>query len=228
MDARLYLEGEVSLITLSNLHGIEGLDFEGEDIKDEEDIKTLFERIDAFAESGELNLATDVRRFKVMPPEGIVYLGLKVEEKEEKEKSLDAFELKNESFDALKSLLSHAEAGDLIYLRREQGRGNWTFSFECGDEMETMRFAYFDCSGTIDQYDLLTESYYDVLCDTILPETLTVGESKAQVENFDIEPQIVYGELYKVVEDPETWDKHLIRLKVPGFYFLDKTRAIDE
>jgi len=227
-ETKVYLEGDLSVITLSNIGELDEFDFNIDDINEEADINEIFEQIDAFSESGELDLATDIKKFKVMAPEDISYLGIKEEDEEEVESSLDAFILKNENFQPVKELLEFAEAGDLIYLRKEQGKSNWEFSLERESTDAPMTLSYFDCSHDLDQYDLLAESYYDVLCDTFIPESLSSGGSKAQVENFDIDPQLVYGELYKVVEDPETWDKSLERLEVPGFYFLDKTRSTDE
>jgi hypothetical protein len=228
METKVYLEGDVSVITLSNLGELDEFDFNIDDINEEADINEIFEQIDAFAESAELDLATDIKKFKAIAPEDISYLAITENDGEEQEVSLDTFTLNNENFHPVKELLEFAEAGDLIYLRREQGKSNWEFSLERETSDAPMSFSYFDCSHDLDQYDLLAESYYDVLCDTFLPESLSAGENRAVVENFDIDPQLVYGELYKVVEDPETWDKTLERIEVPGFYFLDKTRGVDE
>jgi hypothetical protein len=228
METKVYLEGDLSVITLSNIGELDEFDFNIDDINEEADINEIFEQIDAFSESGELDLATDIKKFKVMAPEDISYLGIAETDEDEREVSLDTFTLKNGNFQPVKELLEFGEPGDLIYLRKEQGKSNWEFTLERENNETPMTFSYFDCAHDLDQYDLLAESYYDVLCDTFIPESLSAGESKAVVDNFDVDPQLVYGELYKVIEDPETWDKSLERIEVPGFYFLDKTRGVDE
>ncbi len=227
MEKRVYIEGDLSVITLSNIGELDAFDFNIDDINEEADINEIMEQIDAFAESGELDLATDIKKFKVMNPEDISYLAIE-ENDEEMEVSLDSFTLTNESMQPVTELLEFAEPGDLIYLRREVGKTNWEMSIEVEESNAALVFSYFDCAHDLDQYDLLAESYYDVLCDTILPESLSSAEKRAQIENFAIDPQLIYGELYKVIEDPETWDKSLERIEVPGYYFLDKTRSVDE
>jgi len=67
METKVYLEGDVSVITLSNIGELDEFDFNIDDINEEADINEIFEQIDAFAESGELDLATDIKKF-ITPP----------------------------------------------------------------------------------------------------------------------------------------------------------------
>jgi len=228
MNVTLYLEGEVSIVSLSNVGEVDELDINIDDLNEESDIKDVMEQLDALYESSELDITTDIKKFTVMNPEDISYMGIKYEDEEEQDVSLDAFNLKNESFSPVKELLENANIGDLIYLRKTVGKSNWEFNIQVKDKDEMLNFSYFDCSCIFDQYDLLLENYYSILCDAILPESLSTGESKAVVENHDIEPQIVYVELYKVAKNIQSGEKILERVDIPGYYFLEKTRSIDE
>lgn len=225
MGSRVFLEGETTLITLSNLKDVGGFEFDVNDLNEEADIRTVMEQLDAYSESAEIDLTTDVRKFVVMDPEGIKGLSILSDSKEQN-LALDDITLVNKSFDPVSEILQASNEGDLIYLRKEKGLSNWEFSIEETDC--SLRLEYFDCTKKLNQYDLLSESYYDALCDTILPESLSCGEEKARIESFDIDPQIVYGELYRVILDNEAGEKILDRIDLPGFYFLDKTRGTDE
>jgi len=231
MLKKIFLEGETSIVTLSNVREMDAFDFNIEDINEKADIVEIMDQLDAYAESSELDLTTDSKKFTVMNPDMITYMGTQDENSQELEVSLDTFMLKNSSFFPVKELLEHANLGDLIYLRKTEGTSNWEFSLEVEKNDEKLSFSYFDCADALDtfnQYDLLSENYYNVLCDTILPQSLESETQKAVMENFDIEPQIVYAELYKVTQDRISGEKVLERLEVPGYYFLDKTRTIDE
>ena len=227
MERKIIIEGDISKVTLSNVGILEEYDIDTDDINEESEIKSIMEEIDAYAQSGELDIMTDVCSYNVMNAEDIEYLAMSEEDSDEKEISIDTFKLVNKPMDELKELLERASVGDVIYLRKEQGKANLTLSLEVQNSDEVMNLSYFDCSTDMDEYDLLRESYYDVVCDTFLPESLATQENKATVENFVFEPEIVYGELYKIVENDEGI-KSLEKIDFPGYYFQDTQREIDE
>jgi len=227
MERKIIIEGDISKVTLSNVGMLEEYEIDTEDINEESDIKSIMEEIDAYAQSGELDIMTDVCSYNVMNAEDVEYLAMRDEESEEKEISTDSFKLVNKTMDELKDLLQRASVGNVIYLRKEQGKANITLSLELQKSDEVMNLSYFDCSTGMDKYDLLRESYYDVVCDTFLPESLATQENQATVENFVFEPEIVYGELYKIVENEEGI-KSLEKIEFPGYYFQDAQREIDE
>jgi hypothetical protein len=227
MERKIIIEGDISIVSLSNVGTLEEYNIDSEDINEESEIKSIMEEIDAYAQSGELDVMTDVQTYKVMNGEDIEYLALADEESEEKEISIDTFKLVNQTLAPVKNLLTRANVGDIIYLRKEQGKANITLSLEMQNSDETMSLSYFDCSADMDEYDLLRDSYYDVICDTFLPESLATQENKATTENFVFEPQIIYGELFKIVQN-EDGVKSLQKIEFPGYYFQDTQREIDE
>jgi len=231
MNKKVFLEGDVSVISLSNIGELEDFEFNIDDINEESDIVEIMEQLDAYAESAELDLVTDIKKFRVIHPEDIRHLSVQEEDAEEKEVHLDDFTLLSASFAPVKDLLESAKVGELIYLRKVQGSSNWEYSLQVESPDETLNFSYFDCTNSLeqlDQYALLSQSYYNILCDSIMVDSLSSKEGDASIENFHIEPTIVYAELYKVTENGITGEKILERLDAPGYYFLDKTRQIDE
>jgi hypothetical protein len=231
MKRCITIEGDAVRLSLSNLgsvEGIEEIDLGGSDINDAEDIREVMETIDAYAQSGELDARTDIVRYTVVSPEAITLGETKEDESEESERTLDDFELDNIATDDIAELLRNAEAGDIVYLRREEGKGLWHLCVET-DENDKLAFDYIDCAALdLGRYDLLNEAYFAYLCDGILPESLHTEETKSEIERRLFEPRIVYGELYRVVEDGETWDKYLEKIDLPGHYFMAEEVESDE
>jgi len=226
MDKKVIIEGKIADVTLSNLGLLEEYDIANEDINEETEIKSIMEEIDAYTQGEELDVMRDVCTYRVMNSEDIEYLALFDEESGEREVSVDTFKLVNKSMDEISGLLEYASVGDVIYLRKEAGKANITLALEC-EENDVMSFCYFDCSVDMNEYDLLRESYYDTLCDTFLPETLSTKDKEAVIDNFLFEPQIIYGELYRIVLNG-AGVKSFQKIELPRYYFQDTQKGIDE
>jgi hypothetical protein len=183
MKRCITIEGDAVRLSLSNLgsvEGIEEIDLGGSDINDAEDIREVMETIDAYAQSGELDARTDIVRYTVVSPEAITLGETKEDESEESERTLDDFELDNIATDDIAELLRNAEAGDIVYLRREEGKGLWHLCVET-DENDKLAFDYIDCAALdLGRYDLLNEAYFAYLCDGILPKACTPKRRKAK------------------------------------------------
>jgi len=226
MERCIHMEGEATRLTLSNLGTLEGAELEPEDLNEAEDIREVMEQIEAYAQSGELDLGTQIQSYTVLPTDGSV-----LEEEGEKEDtplSLDRFVLENHPFNPVAELITHAREGDLIYLRREEGPGEWRLCYDPDELTGEYRLDYFDCARfDLDNYELLREGYFDYLCDTFIPESLRIGDLPATVEYALFEPRIVYGELYRIAEE-EDGTKYLERVEIPGHYFLAEEVESDE
>lgn len=223
MNRCIHMKGEAHRLTLSNLGTLEGIDLVPGDLNDAEDIREIMEQVEAYAQSGELDLGTEVQSLTVLPTDGIT-----IETEEEGPLSLDRFELDTRPLNPVAELIAHAQSGDLIYLRREHGLGEWRFCYDPDDISGPCRLDYFDCARfDLDDYELLNEAYFDHLCDTLLPDSLRVGDTPVAVEYTLFEPRIVYGELYRIHAD-ESGTKWLERVEIPGHYFLAEEVESDE
>ena len=220
---QVILEGNVSILSLSNIGDLEEFDFSLDDINEESNLNEIYEQIDSYYESSELDLATDTLKYKVINPEDINYLAIKDEN--EQEINLDDTILEHKSIDSISKFLESANVGDLIYLRKEQGRASIEYNVE---ETDKLTFEYFDCLEELEQSDLLAQSYYDIICDSIDLDKIKSKDEQAQIDRFDFEPDLVYGEFYKVLFDEENNEKRLEKIDVPGYYFLDSSVNSDE
>ena len=218
MDRRIILDADTKVVTLANIGKLEELDMEFEDINENFDIAAAMEQIDTFAESGELDVKSDILRYTLVNPEEIDSLVCQEDEKR-RDASLEEFILEYDTPQSIQDFIESAKEGEAIYLREESGKGHFEITAQSEKEDAKICFGYFDCSGEYDFYDLLDESYLDTVCDSLLPDKVSVEGGEAVVEVFDFEPQIVSGSLYKVRTDPQSGIKMLERVKMPAYYF---------
>ena len=218
MDRRVILDADTKVVTLSNISGLDDLEGVLEDLNEEFDISMAMERINEFAESGELDAASDVLRFSLVNPEEIESLTCE-EGEEQRDVSLEEFVLEHETPQSVQDFIESLREGDVVYLRKESGPAHFEIVVESEKENAKIAFGYFDCSGEYDFYDLLDESYLDAVCDSVLPEQVHVEEGAGRVDVFDFEPQVVYGTLYRVITDPQSGIKMLERVEMPAYYF---------
>jgi hypothetical protein len=226
MQRKIIIEGTLTEISLNNLGSLETLDYDVDALNDEAEIEEFMQEVQTLVESGDVDILGDVCKYRVMPSEAFDYLACSDEQSEEQEISLESFKLCNKSLDEVEEFLDAANVGDIIYLRKEEGKGSYEFSLEVQNKEEKIRIDYFDCSESFDAYDVLRESYLDTLCDTLLPETIASQEQKAVVENSLFEPQIVFGEIYRVIDVDGI--KTLDRVAIPAYYYKNETETIDE
>jgi hypothetical protein len=152
--------------------------------------------------------------------------GVSVDGGEEQEISYDALTLKNLNVNEPLGVIERAEVREVFYVRSEEGRGIWDLVTESEEEAfspEKIEMGYYDCAQTLDTYELLTESYYDYLCDTFVPGKCSYAGTPFEVDNFDYKPALFSGSLYRVILDPVSGEKTLERLPCPPQIFLDES-----
>jgi len=219
------IEGGGSKITFTNIGDLEEFEFNLEDLNEEADIKAVFEELDAYAQSSEIDLSCDVKECKAINPEEIEYISIQQDEEDEKELSLDDFKLINLSLNDIDELIESSEVGDILYLRVENG--NFIYRIEAEDGDIDLELGYFDCSKDLSNFDLLAKDYYGYVCDTVIPDYL-VKKLNANVDEYKFEPTIIYAKLFKVAYNKDTKTKVLEKIETPAYYFLDETKSIDE
>ena len=223
MDAKILIDTDAKIVTLSNVGKLDELDIAFEDINEDFDIAVAMEQIDTFAQSGELDAQSDIVRYVLVNAEEIESLRIETNETE-KEACLEEFVLKHDTPQNIQEFIDNANEGDVIYLRKESGKAHFEISIQSERNDTEISFGYFDCSGDYDPYDLLDESYLDEVCDSILPEKVSVEDGEANLDVFDFEPQMISGTLYKVKREMESDTKILEKVDLPSYYFQDTTQ----
>ena len=222
------IEGKGSTITFTNIGDLEEFDFNVDDLNEDADLEAIFEELDAYAQSGEINLTCDIKSCKTINPEEIETLSVEKEQYEDERKlTLDDFKLINIPLTDIDELIDSAEVGDILYLRVEHGDSFFRIEFD-EEEHKELELGYCDCSKELSNFDLLAKDYYDYVCDTIIPEYLIKTYKDTSIDLYKFEPTIIYAKLFRVVYDKEAQTKVLEKLEVPAHYFLDDSKTIDE
>ena len=192
--------GSASVIKLYNVTRLEmeGVDLEDVDLASREDVAQLFELVNDFVETGEADAIEEPIEIRGADPDECV---IKVEGKR---LLPDEITLYNVKIDDLLAPIQDAEVGDIYYIRSMFGDGEWIIESDLDElDISKLGIGYTDCSLYFDQYDVLREGYLELICDTILPEKIVYdGEAIFELAEFVFDPVQVWGQLYKVVEDP--------------------------
>ena len=228
MELSIHLEGTTKKVGLYNLDQLEleGIESDAYDLTDREDLLRYMEDVDALVESGELDLLEAAEVVTGIDPESLDVLTVTVDGAEEQALERDALTLKNIPITDPLAIIQRAEPGEIFYLRSEEGPGILDLGAESDEETfraEETELGYYDCSMDLDTYAILTESFFDTLCDTLVPTRSRYGKIPLEVESFDFKPAFIRGALYRVILDPQTGDKTLERLPCPDRIFLDES-----
>jgi hypothetical protein len=190
------IKGAAKVAKLYNVTRLEmeGVDFSEYDLESAEDVRELFETVNDFVESGEADAIEPPLEIQgVDPDESAIQIG-------EKSYFSDELTLKNIKLEELLEPIQDAEVGDIYYIRTLEGDGQWLIESEDEVTPEDVEIGYVDCSLYFDQYDVLREGYLEVICDTVLPDRLSVKDQRVEVAEFIFDPVQIFAQLYRVVE----------------------------
>lgn len=204
MAFRLHIEGEANKIGFYKLNDLEleGFDPDQEMALDAESIRELMETANDYVESGELDLLEDAAVVTTLDPDATT-ITLDADSQEEVELSVDDITLAPENVDKKLTMLEKARIGDIIFVRTEVGDAYWDYSHDGEESFDSQKVAvgYLDCTRSHDEYEVLRESYYDFLCDRLVPGELTFQGEKLEVDEHVMRTNQVWGELYVVREN---------------------------
>ncbi len=196
--AAVSIKGAAKVIRIYNVSRmeIEGLDVSEYDLTSAEDVKELFEIVNDFIETGEVEAFEPPIEINGVDPDECTI------EIDKKRYTSDEVTLHNENILELLRSVQEAEVGDLFFIKSFEGEGLWDFESDLTTlEPQKLGIGYVDCSVMFDQYDILREGYLDVICDTLLPEHLFYDGAMFTLSDFVFHPAQVYGQLYVVKED---------------------------
>jgi hypothetical protein len=189
------LRGNAKVVKFYNLSIIDEIDFDNFDLASKEDIDNLLSVAEEIVEEGELDAVTAPLELNAL---NIDDAELEVDEEPD---NIEKLTLKNTEVEAILEELQDAEIGDVYYIYSLEGEGTWDIEVDSEDfAINQLEVDYIDCAAYFDQFDILREGYLDLLCDTILPDTLQAKDIPTEVKDFYLDSTQEYGELYKVVE----------------------------
>ena len=189
------LRGNAKVVKFYNLSIIDEIDFENFDLGSQEDINNLLSVAEEIVEEGELDAITSPFELNVLRLDDAE---LEIDEEPD---NIEKITLKNKALEDVLEELQDAEIGDVFYLYSLEGEGTWDIEVDSEDiKPEQLEVEYIDCAAYFDQFDILREGYLELLCDTILPQSLRAKDIPTEPKDFYLDSTQEYGELYKVVE----------------------------
>lgn len=223
--ATITIKGAAKIVKIYNVTRmeIEGLDIEDVDLESKEDVKELFERVNEFVESAEVDAFEPPLVIEGVDPDDCC---IKIDDTK---CYSDEVTLKNYDITDLLAPIQNAQEGELFYIRSEEGDGLWDFESEGEiEDIASLSIGYLDCSIYFDQYDILREGYLDVICDTVLPRTISYNDMKIEFQELFFTPVQVYGQLYVVKIDPISETKILQKVDFGGRMLMDTDFIVDD
>jgi hypothetical protein len=188
------LQGKAKSLKLYNLSN--GIDLDSYEFNSQEDLDDIYNIVQELVESSEAENSNDVVTIKCMNFDDI-YFAIN-----DKEVNIDELNLKNIIPKEILKEIKSANVGDLIALHTLEGEGRWDIEVDANEiKVSSLNINYIDCSEYFDESDLIREEYLDLICDTILPDTLRAKNRKSSIKDFYLDPTQSYIELYKVVKN---------------------------
>ncbi len=218
------IKGAAKVIKIYNVGrmDIEGLDISEIDLESKEDVRELFELVNDFVDTGEVDAFEPPIEIEGVDADECVI------EVNQKRYYSDEIQLKNSSIMDLLAPIQESEEGELFYIRSYEGDGVWDFEVDTEASSENIAVEYVDCSLLFDQYDILREGYLDLICDTLLPRSLSIDGVEAEVSEFIFHPQQVYGQLYIAKKDPVADIMILQKVDFGGRSLVDADFNLDD
>ena len=227
MALSIQISAESKVVKIYNLTRLkmEDFDINIDDLNEESDLDEFFDKADELIESGEADTISSPLVIKGIEPDEITFSLLTHPNGEDTSFDTDDFELYNCSLENYVKEIKEAKVGDIIFIRSEIGKAEWRFLADSGDEekieLKDIKMGYYNCNVEMDTYQVLSESYYYYLCDTLNPEYFYYKDNKFQIDEFDFDPFYIYGQLYVIKEDLQTGEKIIEYLPHEGRALLD-------
>ncbi len=226
MAVSLQISAESKVVKIYNLTRLkmEIFDINIDDLNEENDIDEFFDKVDEFIESGEADAISSPLEIRGIEPDEITDASLTHPNGEKSSFNIDDVELDNCSLEKYVKEIKDAKVGDIIFIRSEIGKAEWSFTASCEEETadpKNIKIGYYNCAVEMDTYQVLSESYYYYLCDTLNPDYLYYKDNKFETDEFDFDPFYIYGQLYVIKEDLQSGEKVIEYIPHEGKALLD-------
>ena len=221
----IVVRGAAKIIKVYNVSRmeIEGLDISEIDLDSREDVRELFELVNDFVDTGEVDAYEPPIEIEgVDADECSISVGDKIYYSDE-------IVLKNSNIVELLSAVQECEEGEVFYIRSYEGDGIWEFDVDAEDvDASKISIGYVDCSVLFDQYDVLREGYLEIICDTLLPKSLSYDSAAVELSEFTFHPQQLFGQLYIAKKDPIADIMILQKVDFGGRSLVDADINVDD
>ena len=230
MALQVTIKGKAKIFRLFDLQRVmneNGIDIGEFDLAQNEDIQRLYSYASEYIETGEVGAYDDL----LFDLHGIDPEICEIELKNggERTVSIDEITLQNQPVTNLLKKLERFEDGRIFFTTLTTGDAVWDFDSEIEDEkIDPMKFSlgYYDCLEEMDQYDAISTTLYDDLCDTLSTDQIRYGRRGFELRDFVLHQQRLYGQLLVVRLMRDSRVKVLERVDLGGMEYADQSWAL--
>ncbi len=218
--AQIALRGRGEVFSIYRVRDDLAIDTSKYDLSSKKDQELLYERVLELIESGEIDAISPSLQMRILFKDDVVV------EIEGEDFDLDTISLEAQDLQELFANLEDIYDGEIIYLRREVGEGEFVFENE-KEELTAgeVTLSYIDCSNYA---NVLQEDINEVLCDSINIDSLKVIDDEVEESEGYFDPTNVIEDLYIVRYDQESNLYLLERLSVGGTKLFDSNCYVDD
>ncbi len=218
--AQLALRGRGEVFSIYRMVKDFELDTSKYDISSQSDQEALYEKVEELVESGEIDAVLPSMQMRILFKDELFV------EVDDQEYGVDEVNLVTQDLKDLFASFEELQDGEIIYLRREIGEGE--FVFESNSEkvnLEDVSLAYIDCGN---YEDILQEDVNEILCDSINIDSLKVANGDIEEVEGYFNPSNTIDNLYIVKFDEEAELYLLKRLDEGGTKLFDSDCYVDD
>ncbi len=218
--AQIALRGRGEIFSIYRVKNDLAIDTSKYNLSSKKDQELLYERVQERIESGEIDAISPSLQMRVLFQDDVIV------EIEGEDFDLDTITLETQDLQELFANLEDIYDGEIIYLRREVGEGEFVFESE-KEEINPgeVSLSYIDCSSYI---DVLQEDINAILCDSINIDSLKIIDEEVEESEGYFDPVNVIDDLYVVRYDQESNLYLLERLSVGGTKLFDNECYVDD
>ncbi len=230
MALQVTIKAKAKIFRLFDLQQVmqeNGIDIGEFDLAQNDDIRRLYDYATEYIETGEVGAYDDL----LFDLHGIDPEICEIELKNGgvQRVSIDEITLKNQPVSTLLKKMERFEDGRIFFTTLTTGDAAWDFYSDIEDtKIDPMKFSlgYYDCLEEIDQYDAISTTLYDDLCDTVSTDQIGYGRRSLELSDFVLHQKRIYGQLLVVRLMRDSRVKVLERVDLGGMEYADQSWAL--
>ncbi len=219
--AQIVLEGRGEFVAFYNLREDLGFNIANFNMASKKGQEELYEALKERIDSNEIESLSAIMQLRLLYADSLkVSIGgeyLRV----------DDCRLNNRKLEELNGFLNAIEEGDLFYLLRRVGDGE--FCFETNSETvdsKSLELGYIECSEGQDS--IITEDIIESLCDTIDIDSIDIKDTYLEESSAYFDANVIIDALYSARFDKESKSYILTRLEVGGERIVGTDCYVDD
>lgn len=190
------IEGNVKIVKIYNVSRVNGVEDEAYELNSRDNIVEALDSLNELVETGEAEAEGEVATINSLEADECKIAV------DDQEISLDSIVLKNENIKHILADLEHFKENELFFVKTFEGKGTWDFTSDKDvKKLDAITLKYIDCAAVFDEFDILKEGYLELVCDTLLAETISLHGVDIEMDQFYLDPSQEYGELYIAKKD---------------------------